>query len=60
MSMPEAHLATYISNSTFFTHADWLGTERVRSTAAGGPPDRAKMAEVMLRHGLTPALPPQA
>lgn len=22
--------------------------------AAGGPPDRAKMAEVMLRHGLTP------
>ncbi|HEV2215202.1 MAG TPA: cupin domain-containing protein [Terracidiphilus sp.] len=29
-------------------------------TAAGGPPDRAKMLEVMLRHGLTPALPPQA
>ena len=23
--------------------------------AAGGPPDRAKMAEIMLRHGLTPA-----
>lgn len=23
--------------------------------AAGGPPDRARMAEVMLRHGLTPA-----
>jgi uncharacterized cupin superfamily protein len=26
--------------------------------AAGGPPDRAKMAEIMRRHGLTPA--PQA
>ena len=26
--------------------------------AAGGPPDRAKMAEIMLRHGLTPASPP--
>jgi quercetin dioxygenase-like cupin family protein len=25
--------------------------------AAGGPPDRAKMAEVMIRHGLTPAPP---
>ena len=31
----------------------------VISTAAGGPPDRAKMlVEIMLRHGLTPA-PPQ-
>lgn len=27
--------------------------------AAGGPPDRARMAEIMRRHGLTPA-PPQA
>lgn len=26
--------------------------------AAGGPPDRTKMAEIMRRHGLTPA--PQA
>ncbi len=26
--------------------------------AAGGPPDRAKLAEIMLRHGLTPAPPP--
>lgn len=25
------------------------------SAAAGGPPDRAKMAEIMRRHGLTPA-----
>ncbi|HVC46278.1 MAG TPA: cupin domain-containing protein [Terracidiphilus sp.] len=25
--------------------------------AAGGPPDKAKMIEVMLRHGLTPAAP---
>jgi quercetin dioxygenase-like cupin family protein len=28
--------------------------------AVGGPPDRAKVAEIMRRHGLTPALPPQA
>ena len=26
--------------------------------AAGGPPDRVKMAEIMRRHGLTPAPPP--
>jgi quercetin dioxygenase-like cupin family protein len=26
--------------------------------AAGGPPDRAKMVEIMRRHGLTPAVPP--
>lgn len=26
--------------------------------SAGGPPDRAKMAEIMQRHGLTPARPP--
>jgi len=31
----------------------------VLNAAAGGPPDRAKMAEVMRRHGLTPA-PPQS
>jgi quercetin dioxygenase-like cupin family protein len=31
----------------------------VLDAAAGGPPDRAKLAEVMRRHGLTPA-PPQA
>ena len=30
----------------------------VLNAAAGGPPDRAKMAEIMLRHGLTPAAPP--
>jgi quercetin dioxygenase-like cupin family protein len=29
----------------------------VINAAAGGPPDRAKMAEIMLRHGLTPAAP---
>ena len=28
--------------------------------ATAGPPDRAKMAEIMRRHGLTPAPPPQA
>ncbi len=33
----------------------------VINAAAGGPPDRAKMAEIMARHGLTPAVPqPQA
>jgi quercetin dioxygenase-like cupin family protein len=30
----------------------------VIAAAAGGPPDRAKMAEVMRRHGLAPAPPP--
>ena len=29
----------------------------VINAAAGGPPDRAKMADVMRRHGLTPAPP---
>jgi quercetin dioxygenase-like cupin family protein len=33
----------------------------VINAAAGGPPDRAKMAEIMIRHGLTPApLRPEA
>jgi quercetin dioxygenase-like cupin family protein len=30
----------------------------VMKSAAGGPPDRAKMADIMRRHGLTPAPPP--
>jgi quercetin dioxygenase-like cupin family protein len=30
----------------------------VIKAAAGGPPDRAKMVEIMRRHGLTPAAPP--
>ena len=30
----------------------------VINAAGGGPPDRAKMIEVMLRHGLRPAPPP--
>ncbi len=29
----------------------------VVNAAAGGPPDRAKLAEIMRRHGLTPAPP---
>ncbi len=33
--------------------------ELVRA-AAGGPPDRVKMVEIMRRHGLTPAPPPAA
>jgi len=31
----------------------------VINAAAGGPPDRAKMIEIMLRHGLTPAPTPR-
>jgi len=31
----------------------------VINAAAGGPPDRAKMMEIMHRHGLTPAPPPR-
>src|SRR3954471_2514248 len=30
----------------------------VLASAAGGPPDRTKLVEVMRRHGLTPAPPP--
>jgi quercetin dioxygenase-like cupin family protein len=30
----------------------------VINAAAGGPPDRGKMVEIMRRHGLTPAPPP--
>ena len=30
----------------------------VLNAAAGGPPDRAKMADIMRRYGLTPAAPP--
>jgi quercetin dioxygenase-like cupin family protein len=30
----------------------------VINAAAGGPPDRAKLAKIMRRHGLTPAPPP--
>ena len=30
-------------------------TSEVIKAAAGGPPDRAKIAEIMRRHGLTPA-----
>ena len=33
-------------------------TFAVLNAAAGGPPDRAKLAEIMRRHGLTPAAPP--
>jgi quercetin dioxygenase-like cupin family protein len=41
-----------------------LGPQYFRETfavlraAAGGPPDRAKLGEIMRRHGLTPAAPP--
>ena len=29
------HIATYNNSTTYFTHADWLGTERSRSTVTG-------------------------
>ena len=32
----------------------------VMVASAGGPPDKAKLAAVMLRHGLTPSAPPGA
>jgi quercetin dioxygenase-like cupin family protein len=32
-------------------------TFAVLNAAAGGPPDRVKMAEIMRRHGLTPVVP---
>jgi quercetin dioxygenase-like cupin family protein len=32
----------------------------VMAAAAGGPPDRVKLMEIMRRYGLTPALPPSA
>ncbi len=34
-------------------------TSEVINAAAGGPPDRARLSEIMRRHGLTPA-PPRA
>lgn len=34
-------------------------TAEVFNAAAGGPPDKARMLEIMRRHGLTPAAPPQ-
>jgi quercetin dioxygenase-like cupin family protein len=33
---------------------------QVINSAAGGPPDRAKLAEIMQRHGLTPSAPSPA
>src|SRR6185437_14371500 len=33
-------------------------TFAVLNAAADGPPDKAKMADIMRRHGLTPAAPP--
>lgn len=35
-------------------------TADVMAAAAGGPPDRVKLMEIMRRYGLTPALPPSA
>lgn len=35
-------------------------TAEVINAAAGGPPDRAKLVEIMRRHGLTPVAPQNA
>src|SRR5581483_152313 len=35
----------------------FLEMEKLLKAAAGGPPDRIKMVEIMRRHGLTPAPP---
>jgi RHS repeat-associated protein len=32
---PIGHLATYINGTTYFSHKDWLGSERVRSDVNG-------------------------
>jgi RHS repeat-associated protein len=32
---PRRHLATYNNSTTYFIHADWLGTERARSDVTG-------------------------
>jgi len=37
--------------------AEIRGSAEVIESTAGGQPDRAKLAEIMRRHGLTPALP---
>jgi len=29
------HIATYVNNTTYFDHGDWLGTERVRTAVNG-------------------------
>jgi RHS repeat-associated protein len=31
------HLGTYVNSTTYFSHGDWLGTERVRSDMTGAP-----------------------
>jgi hypothetical protein len=33
---------------------------KVIGAAAGGPPDRAKMMDILRRHGMTAAAPPNA
>ena len=33
------HLGTYESGLTYFSYADWLGTERVRAAYSGGTPE---------------------
>jgi RHS repeat-associated protein len=35
ISTVDGYLATYSGGTTYFPHVDWLGTERVRTNAAG-------------------------
>ena len=48
-----------IASPGVFGPAYFRDIDRVLAAAAGGPPDVAAVAEVMRRHGLTPARPAQ-
>jgi len=47
-----------ISSPGVMTPDYFREVHEVLASSAGGPPDMAKVAEVMRRHGLTPAPPP--
>ncbi len=49
-----------ISTPGIFYAAYFREMAEILAAAAGGPPDRAAIAEVMKRHGLTPAVPARA
>ena len=49
-----------IASPGVFGPAYFRDMDRVLAAAAGGPPDVAAVAEVMRRHGLTPAIPAQS
>ncbi len=49
-----------IASPGVFGPAYFRDMNRALAAAAGGPPDVAAVAEVMRRHGLTPAIPAQS